>query len=585
MYDLIIQNGTIFDGTGAAPFRGDIGIKGDRIAFVGKIDDETAAGCQIIDASGKTITPGFIDPHTHVDLSILTDPAMEPYLKQGVTTVVTGNCGYNMAPQGDEVFYWSMMDIDFLEQAGMDPNESFPLFFDKEKAAHAMKTKYHIQLDWKTFDDFNRKCDTLPLGCNTAPLIGYSALRTAVMGKDCLREATEEETIQLKQLTRECMEAGAFGLSTGRDPVYLPGPYASDAEMHLILQVVAEYGGIFTSHTYNCGPDGRPDRLGGYKEMIRQASGLDMKINISHVHVMHMADNGEAAIAAAKETLSLFKQLQKNGIDLSYDVLPSPACADFTQRSCGYYLKPLVLMSGSRKQLAKNFQDPLFRQMVHQMVKNGTMAYFNVDANSNWFGQLCILAHRDHTVIGKSILSLAKERDAHPLDALMDLFTDDPDMIADLTAPDFGEAVKLLCHSEMAMPCSDGSSNPKEANLLGHPEIPVFPNSMNIGYIPRYLTKYGSDDFAHAVHQASGFVAKRFDIKNRGILKAGNFADIVIMDRNALHSYDEDPDPLQDPEGIEYVFVNGQLACKDKTLTGNFSGRVLRKEKSPQRHI
>ncbi len=164
-----------------------------------------------------------------------------------------------------------------------------------------------------------------------------------------MRQAAEGEVASLESVTRDCMEAGAFGISTGRDPMYIPGPFAADDEMNRMLQVVARYGGIFASHTFNCNGQGQPDRLSGYGEMVRQAGDTGIKMNISHVHVMNMARDGAEAVKAAKETMDYFDGLVASGIDLSYDVIPSASCSDYTLTSCGYYLRPLVLMAGTRK--------------------------------------------------------------------------------------------------------------------------------------------------------------------------------------------------------------------------------------------
>lgn len=254
------------------------------------------------------------------------------------------------------------MDMEFVEQAGASEEDLNPLIFDRTKGAAALAGRYGITLDWQSFDQFNEKCGALPLGCNMAPLIGYSAVRTAVMGKDCLRPASEEELTLMEQQVRRAMEEGAFGLSTGRDPVYLPGPYADDGEMRRMLRVVSEYGGIFSSHTFNYSSAGQPDRFGGYAEMFRQAEGLPLRVNVSHVHVMNMAETEREAAEAARRTLAYFERMREQGVDLTYDVIPSPSCSDFTQTSFGYFLKPLVLLSGSRKQLAEDFRRPAFRQ-------------------------------------------------------------------------------------------------------------------------------------------------------------------------------------------------------------------------------
>lgn len=173
----------------------------------------------------------------------------------------------------------------------------------------------------------------------------------------------------------------------------------------------------------------------------------------------------------------------------------------------------------------------------------------------------------------------ADEMGLDQLDAFMNIFIEDPFMAGDMVAPSFSRAVEILMNHEGAMPCSDGCSYPKELNQTGNDEIPVYLNSPNISYIPRFLTHYCLDNFEEAVHRASGLVADRFNIKNRGKIKTGNFADITILDRKALHSFDEEDNPLQDPLGTELVLVNGQIAVKDGVLTGRFAGEMLRKSR------
>lgn len=580
MFDILIKNGIIVDGTGKAGYQADIGIVGNKITYIGNSESkeqakETAA--RVIDAAGKTVTPGFIDPHTHVDLSLLEEPAMEPYLKQGVTTVVTGNCGYSVAPQGTETLYYSARDCAFLEEAGAAETDMNPIIYDREKGAAALKDRYDINLDWQSFSELLTKWETLPLGCNVAPLLGHSAVRTAVMGMDCLREATEKEFSAMEEEVCLAMEAGAFGMSTGRDPLYRPGPNATDKEIHRLLKIVAEHDGVFSSHTYNCNKMGEPDRMGGYEEMIRQAEGLPLKLNISHVHVMGMAENSEGAVSAAENTLAYFEKLRAGGVDLTYDIIPSPTCADFTQVSFGYFIKPLVKLAGTRARLAELFKETEFRAKVYDMIEKGEL--LGLDENG-WLPEFIIIKHKNSAYQGRWLMEIAEEHRRKPADMMMDLFAEDPDMAADIVSEDFGGAVDLLCGMPYAMPCSDGSSYAKETNLTGDDEIPLYPNSMNIGYIPRYLSKYGKGAdgaFEEAVRKASGFVAERFDIAGRGRICEGNFADLVILDREHLRSFDEEENPLKDPEGIDWVLVNGKVMLENGNLTEGSAGRVLRK--------
>ncbi len=572
MLDILIKNALIYDGTGAEPYSADIGIKGEHITEIGEIAEDAA---KVIDATGKVVTPGFIDPHCHVDTTIIWAPEMEPYLKQGVTTVIGGNCGHAIAPMGKEVFRGPLLDIKLANAIHPNYFEENPLMFSRKDADEVFRRECGVELCWNSLGDFMEECDKLPMGGNMAMLAGYSAIRSAVMGMDCMRPADDEELDAMEQMVEDCMKVGAFGLSTGRDPNYAPGHIASHEEMVRMLKVVKAHDGIFTSHTYNVSPEGEMDRMGGYREMVELAKASGVKMNVSHVHVLGMAGTPEQAVGAARNTLDYFEAVSSQGVDLSFDVLPSPYSADLTFPYFAFFIKPLVLMSGTRKQLAKNFRVPDFRKMVHLIVDNGMMPGFNIHFPGNWLGRLYINRHINESYVGKTFVDCGKLLDMAPLDALMNIFAEDPDMGANLAAFDFEEAVDILCSHPDAMPCSDGTSYPKDKNL-SEEEIPLYPGEMNISFIPRYLLRQGKEDFKEAVRKASGLVAERFGIKGRGVVLTGNFADLVIMDRNELKSYDRDENPMQDPEGIEYVIVNGAIAVEHGEMAAAGAGKVLR---------
>ena len=271
-------------------------------------------------------------------------------------------------------------------------------------------------------------------------------------------------------------------------------------------------------------------------------------------------------------------------MDLSYDVIPSATCSDYTLKSFAFFIQPLVQEAGSRRKLAQQFQQPEFRKRVHRLIEEERkLPTLDEKSDTCWLNEMLILSHRNDAYKGKYLAECAQSRGVALLDCMMDLFAEDPDMVGDMIAPDFTEAVDRLCMRDNAMPCSDGSSYPKNENMTGWSEIPVYPNPMNIGYIPRYLKRYGRFPAADggrlewAVRQASGYPAQRFNIEKRGMIREGWFADLVVMDLGQLRSHDEEEDPLQDPEGIEYVIVNGAIAVEKNQLTGDKSGRVLRR--------
>lgn len=575
MYDVLIKGGKLYDGTGNDAYAADIAIKGDRIVKIGDLAKETAK--TVIHAEGKAVTPGFIEPHSHADLTCLIHPEMEGYLRQGVTTVVGGNCGHAMAPLGDEIYRCGI--VDFAVQSKADPKyfDLITLMLPKKKAEEALKELYNIDLDWNTLEEYRKKVNESNIGCNIAPLAGYSAIRQAVMGADANREATEEELECLEAMVEQCMKEGAFGLSTGLDPQYVPGLFATDEETIRMLKVVAKYDGIFTSHTFNSRMDGTGNRMDGYHTMLEQAKAAGVRANVSHVHVLGMAATPEDGLKAARDSVKYFEEMEADGLDISYDVIPSPYSTDFTIPYFAFFLRPFVLMSGSRAQLGKNFQVPDFRKMVHMVVDGGMFPTFDPKQPVNYYPLLEVLKHKNPAHVGKILASYAQELDKDPLDLVMDLFAEDPDMEANVAMAGFAEANDFLCRHRMAMPCSDGIGCGIDVNFTENEEIPLYPNPMSISFIPRFLTVHGKERPEDTIRQMTGFVAERFEIRDRGIIRENAYADLVVLDLEHIKSYDRDADPLQYPDGFYYVIVNGKVAVANKKFENAGSGRMLSK--------
>lgn len=576
MYDLIIKNGCIVDGTGRDAYVADLGVKGDRIEKIGDLQGEEAAA--VIDAKGKTVTPGFIEPHSHVDMSVLFHPSMETYLMQGVTTAVAGNCGHAMAPMGDEV-YRTAVDAD--RKATFAINPSFfqpmpPVYAEKRKIEPYLKDYYHVNLDWHSFEEFNQKCDRLPIDCNIAPLVGHSAVRNTVMGMDCLRAPTEEEMQAMERLTRECLEQGAFGFSTGRDPTYLPSACATDEEIIRLLKIVKEYDGIFTSHTANFIHDDF-DPKAGLEEFFRQVKATGVRANISHLQILEAEEDRESAVRAAKERIAYLEQMEREGVDLSYDIIP---ISDASFVLCPYLASvfaPFVLMLGTRKRLAECLAVPDFRKMLRAVVEAGMLPSADTRRSEGIFGRFFITAHGDGSLRGRIISECARERGMDPLDYAMDLLVADPDTCCGMSFQPYGDAYDILINHRMAMPCMDGGCATKDTNFGALPELPECPAPFYYNSMPRYILHNGRPRFEDTIRQMTGFVAERFGIKQRGLLREGCFADIVILDRERLQSYEMDWEERKYPDGIAYVIVNGVVTIENKMHLDAAAGRVLRK--------
>ena len=572
MYDIIIKNGLVIDGTGRDAYPADIAIKGDRIAQIGGLSSSQAG--EIMDAAGKYVTPGFIEPHSHADISLLFEPSLEAYLMQGVTTVVGGNCGHSMAPMGDAVYRTAITsDLPVQRQANPLLFDPIALYMEKAPAAKALKERFNIDLDWHSFGEYNRKCDALPLDGNVAPLIGHSAVRNAVMGMDCLREATEAEIIEMECLVRDAMAAGAFGLSTGRDPSYVPGPFATDWEIIRLLKIVGEYDGIFTSHTKNF-KDGILNRMPGYQEMFLQAKAAGVRAHVAHVHLMGAEDTEETAVAEARRVIDYYETCNRSGLDISYDIIP--LTSDF--HAVGFLAQvfsPLVVMLGSRQRLSELLKYPDFREYVREMVKSGRLGALDPDAQRNFYQRGYILAHKDTRYEGRKLLDCAQELGRSPLELTLDLMAQDSDARCGSRFQNWNRAYDILINHPLAMPCADNGSGGKDTDPgTLTPALPQEVMPIMYQYIPTFIRRRPGR-LEDTVHQMSGYPARRFGIQERGTLTVGHFADIVVLNMDKLNAFELKS--AEYPDGFEHVIVNGVPTIENRRHLGASAGRILRK--------
>lgn len=576
-YELIIKNGTIVDGTGGDAYQADIGIKHGKIAAIGPL--KGASADQVIDAAGKTVTPGFLEPHSHVDMTLLFHPSMETYLMQGVTTIVSGNCGHGMAPMGDSV-YRTAVDADRAVTHALHP--SFfgalpPLYVEKEKIAPLLREKYGIELDWHSFEDFNRKCESLPIDCNIVPLVGHSAIRCAVMGMDCQREPTEKELCAMEALTRRCMEEGAFGFSTGRDPTYQPSCCAGEEEIIRLLNIVKEYGGIFTSHTANFSAEGGFCTSAGYEEFFRQAERAGVRFHLSHVQLT--SEEPEQALEEAKGLIARFTGMKAQGLDFSYDIIP---VSDASFILCPYLASmfaPFVRMVGTRARFSQCLAAEDFRQMVRTVARSGMMPTLDTSRSGGIFARIYLTGYQDDSLNGRPIAEWSHERGMDPLESAMELLAEDPDVRIGMGFQPCTKAYDELIYHRLAMPCLDGSSTDKDTDTSLTSELPERPAPFYFNGFVRYLTHEHPMRFEDRVHQMTLYPAQRFSIPQRGALRVGYFADLVILDRSKLRSYELDWDEPKYPDGIDYVIVNGTVTVANKRRVAA-AGRVLRKTKN-----
>ena len=487
--DIIIRNGSVLDGTGSAAVKTDVGIAGDRIAFVG--DSAGKKARREIDASGLVVTPGFIDPHTHTreDLSDPRRSRNDNYLMQGVTTVVTGN-------DGD-----SPIDI-----AG-------------------------------TLEKWRRQ----GIGTNAALLIGQGSVRREVMGMSDAAP-TAEQMNRMKEIVDRAMQEGAIGMSTGL--YYAPGSFSSTEEVIALAKIAAAQGGYYDSHmrdesSYTIG------LLGSIRETIRIGKEAGIPVHISHIKAL-----GKDVWGQSPEAIKIIRAAQADGVRVTADQYPYTASGS----SVSAALVPRWAEAGGSGALLKRIDDPetrprLIAEMTENLERRG-------GAES-----LLMTSARDSQIVGKTLAKIAAERKESPIDAALEIIKSGGSAVASFNMQE--SDIRNFMKEEWVMTGSDGSA--------GHPR--------KYGTFPRKLRKYVFDeqviDLPFAIRSSTWLTAQTIGLKDRGQLKAGYFADVVVFDPKTISDRATYEKPELLSTGVRDVIVNGKIAVEEGAVTKALAGRAL----------
>jgi N-acyl-D-amino-acid deacylase len=547
-YDLVLVNGRILDGCGNPWYWGDVAMLDGRIAEIRPVG--TLRGKQMVELEGRFVSPGFIDIHTHSDLTILVNRKAESAVRQGATTHVIGNCGMSPAPV-DETHL-----AELKNQWG------------------TISEQPEVSWEWRTFEDYLQALQKGGLGINIAPLAGHGAVRMAVKGLD-ESPATPTELERMIALLDEAMQAGAFGLSTGL--VYPPGCYASTDEIIALARVVSKHHGIYTSH------------IRGERETILEA--VEEAIRIGHeagipVQISHNAPKFGAQ-RDASANLRLVEEARRRGQDVTVDndvhTDLAPALA---------HGLPQPMQDLSEAELAAQLNDPTRRAEIRREIIEDRKPAFGPTGllkHGQWQRITMLHAPRSPEVIGKTIQAIAEERGKHPFDTYFDLIVAngyEAEAIFDYIDEN---NIRLLLKHPAVMISSDGEVLAPYGFLNDPP--PYQPCSY--GEFPGVLERYVRDEpvltLQEAIRKMTSFPAQRLGLQDRGILRPGAWADLVVFDLERVrdratnlypHSYPFKNYPHQYPEGIDYVFVNGALVVNGEEHTGELPGVVVKKKAS-----
>jgi len=529
-YDLAILNGRIIDGAGNPWHKADIGIAGGRIRSIGRLDGSAR---EKIDAEGLVVTPGFVDMHSHSDLQLLVNPLAESKIRQGVTTEVIGNCGSSPAPLNE--------------------------YTREEERKDAGELAKKIDWDWLSFDDFLRKMQRSGVALNVAPLVGNAAVRTMVMGFEA-RKPTPSELAKMKALTARCMEEGAFGLSTGL--IYSPSCYAKTSEIIELCKVVARYGGIYASHIR-----GEGDPL---TSSVREAITIGKEARIP-VEIAHHKAAGKRNWGKVTKTLAMIQEARDHGVDVTCDVYPYTAGA--TGLAAGI---PSWAHEGGMDKLIERLKDPKTRLRIRREILKGIQGWENLIGTAGPENIMITSSEKHRNYQGKRISDLAKAKRKDPLNFIFDLLIEETGRVGIVLFMINEDDMRKVLSSEFSMIGSDAAAQ-APYGVLGRAK----PHPRSYGTFVRVLGKHVREEgllsLPEAIRKMTSLPARKIGLWNRGLVRVGNWADLVVFDEDTVGDKATYMNPHQYPAGIKYVIVNGKVVIKGKRHRKILPGKVLRR--------
>ncbi len=543
-YDLVIRAGRIVDGCGNPWYRGDVAVRGRRIAALGA--PGTLRGRRTIDAGDRYVTPGFVDPHTHSDTAVLAHPRADSAVRQGVTTHVTGNCGMGPAP--------------VVERFKAELRHEWDYYWP-----------FDVSWEWRSFAQYLRAVEAQGCGINIAPLVGHGALRIGSMGL-AERAATPKELDMMRRLLDASLRAGAHGLSTGL--VYPPGCFADTDEIVALCEVVARHHGVYASH------------IRGERETVMQAVAEAIGIGRAAgvpVEISHNAPKWGAG-EDARGNLDLVEAARRDGHDVTVD---NDMHTELAPRMSRALPQPLLDLPHERFMalLADRGERPNLRRACESDELPGP-GYAGLVKHGR-FDRIWVLhAPRQPELRGQTVAAIAAARGADPFDTFLDLIVEEDDRIVGIFEYIAESEIRRLLSHPLVMACSDGLVMPPPEEL----EDSELYWPCSYGEYPGILARYVRDDpllrLEEAVRKMTSFPAQRFGLHDRGVLRPGLAADVVVFDLERVrdratnpwpHAFPFKNIPHGYPEGIDYVLVNGAVVVDEGEHTGVLAGRVLRR--------
>ncbi len=528
-FDIVIRDGRILDGTGSPWYSGDVAIRDGRIVAIGRLGKVSAK--RIIDAHRRVIAPGFIDMLGQSDLTILVDPRVPSKIYQGITTEITGE-GNSVAPETDGLL----------------------------RADHLFYEHYGITADWKTFREYFARLDKQGIGINFASYVGATQVRRYVIGEEN-RAPTADELEQMRALVRQAMDEGAMGVSTALE--YAPAPYAKTDELIALASETAKYGGIYATHMRSEGD--------GVMDALEETSRIGREAKIP-VEIWHLKVAGKANWGRMPDVVKFIERARESGLDISANTYAYTAWSN----TFSAFIPPWAHDGGDEK-LVERLKDPVMRERIKKEMDEASK-----DWDNEWNeipGPEAILISAVHNpkllpLQGKNLAEIAKMWGKDPKDALFDFLIQD-DAYTFVSVFGMQESDVALALKQPWVSIDNDSEGTSREGILGHEH----PHPRAYGTFPRILRKYVREvkllTLPDAIRKFSALPAQKMGLTDRGVLKVGMWADVVVFDPETVHDVATYENPNQFSVGMDYVLVNGVPVIDDGKMTGARPGKVL----------
>jgi N-acyl-D-aspartate/D-glutamate deacylase len=514
-YDLIIRGCRIVDGKSTPEFKADLGIRDGIISAIGRLFDSEAE--IVIDCPDLILSPGFIDIHTHTDFTILINPRAESKIRQGVTTEVIGNCG----------------------------SSSAPLYGDK--LVRVREQNKDLVIDWKTLGEYRERVNKQGAAVNLIPLTGHGNIRASVMGYDP-RPPSRAEVDRMLGLLRQSLEEGSRGLSTGL--VYPPGVFSGSGELVELLSEVGRFGGIYATHMRN-----ESDRV---EEAVEEAINLAAEAGVS-LQISHLKAQGRRNWRRIDNCFQKIEAACSRGMDIHCDRYPYIASATELD-----ILLPSWTWEGGSEEELRRLSEPTIRDRIRDEI-----------TKDDWESVVIsrVTTEKNRELEGRNLKDISTDRGMAPVDCLFSILREEELAVEALFFGMSRDNMERILNKPYCMIGSDASAR-ADYGLLSRGK----PHPRTFGTFPRVLgelVRRGVLRLEEAVYKMTGLPAEKLGLKDRGVIREGAAADLVIFNSGKILDRATYQNPHLYPEGIEYVIVNGEIVLEAGEHTGKLPGRFL----------